>query len=775
MSANGARPAGAVMMESGAGVSVREALPADLERWDTLVRSFPNHRVVHTRAWVESLEAAGLGRPLYLLFEKDGEVVGCLPGLLASVAGLRLFGSPLAGWQTVSMGPAFDPARLSTADLLGALLPILEGPHRVSYMELLHHELDPEVMRAFGFRGQPVFTYRAPLFPGNERRMLGVMHESARRNVRRAERLGLVARFEEDEAFVTEHYKQLREVYVRGGQVIPFSERRMQECFRRMKAAGNLVAAAVYLPGGRVSIATGIFLIEGRELLLWSWAHQAKYRWYRPTELMTWTVMRRAMAAGCNTFDLMGRGDFKTKFGAEPDETKWRWIRGRPRWLTQARVVAEAAFRFQQTVRGQAERLVGKTVGTLAERGARHDGAVACVLGDMDLVRPLALARIPCVVAAPPGAPARFSRATREVLEWVDPWERPDNFLETLLEHGAAQPEPPVLFYQDDRALLLASRHRERLLQSFRFVIPDAQLVEDLVDKARFQKLAARLKLPVPPARALFPAQEPPPARLDLEPPLILKPLTRRPDRWEPVVGQCKAIRLDTAEALRTLWPHLAEAGMPVLAQSLVPGPETRMESYHVYMDEAGKLVAEFTGRKIRTRPAAFGDSTALEITDAPDVTKLGREIVGRLGLRGVAKLDFKRGPDGRLYLLEVNPRFTLWHHPAALAGVNIPALVYDNLVGRSRPPVARARAGVRWCKVWSDYPAARADGMPLVPWLRWALGCEAMSGLAWDDPFPLIRAAVWRWRESRRPAPPPPQTPTRSPELRFNPGGSGR
>src|ERR1043166_8878444 len=239
MSANGARPAGAVMMEPGAGVSVREALPADLERGDDLVRCFPNHRVVHTRAWIESLEAAGWGRPLYLLFEKDGEVVGCLPGLLASVAGLRLFGSPLAGWQTVSMGPAFDPARLSTADLLGALLPILEGPHRVSYMELLHHELDPEVMRAFGFRGQPVFTYRAPLFPGNER-------------------LGLVARFEEDEAFVTEHYKQLREVYVRGGQVIPFSERRMQECFRRMKAAGNLVAAAVYLPGGRDSIATGI-------------------------------------------------------------------------------------------------------------------------------------------------------------------------------------------------------------------------------------------------------------------------------------------------------------------------------------------------------------------------------------------------------------------------------------------------------------------------------------------------------------------------------------
>src|SRR5206468_2327719 len=176
-----------------------------------------------------------------------------------------------------------------------------------------------------------------------------------------------------------------------------------------------------------------------------------------------------------------------------------------------------------QSVRGHAARLMGKAAGALGAGRPRGDGASACVVGDMDLVRALALGRIRSVVAAPPGAPARFSRSTREVLDWVDPWERPGQFVETLLEHGAAQPEPPVLFYQDDRALLLVSRHRERLHQAFRFVIPDADLVEDLVDKARFQKLAARLELPVPPARALFPAQGPPPAQLDLEPPLILK------------------------------------------------------------------------------------------------------------------------------------------------------------------------------------------------------------------------------------------------------------
>ena len=84
------------------------------------------------------------------------------------------------------------------------------------------------------------------------------------------------------------------------------------------------------------------------------------------------------------------------------------------------------------------------------------------------------------------------------------------------------------------------------------------------------------------------------------------------------------------------------------------------------------------------------------------------------LALTGVAKLDFKRDPHGNLRLLEINPRFNLWHHAGAVAGVNIPALVYADLVGMPRPPVARAKAGVRWCRMWKDLPAARADGMPL-------------------------------------------------------------
>ena len=124
------------------------------------------------------------------------------------------------------------------------------------------------------------------------------------------------------------------------------------------------------------------------------------------------------------------------------------------------------------------------------------------------------------------------------------------------------------------------------------------------------------------------------------------------------------------------------------------------------------------------------------------------------IGLRGLAKVDFKRAPDGELRLLEVNPRFTLWHHLAAVAGVNIPELVYADLVGLPRPAVGTVRPGVCWSMPWRDAAAARASGLAPVPWLGWTIRCEAKSHIALDDPFPCLCGLVWRGIANRKNAP---------------------
>ena len=364
----------------------------------------------------------------------------------------------------------------------------------------------------------------------------------------------------------------------------------------------------------------------------------------------------------------------------------------------------------------------------------------ACVMGDMDLVQPIAAAGIACSVVARPGAPSLYSRLARARLRW-DGSQAPETLLEALTRFGRSHREPPVLFYEEDEQLLFVSRHRERLAQAFRFVIATPSLVEDLVDKGRFAELAKRHDLPVPAAVQFDPAKiEPDDVGLGF--PIVIKPLTRL-GRWNGALGQCKALSAANAEALRLMWPQLQALDTELLAQRLVRGGEAQIESYHCYVDARGAIAGEFTGRKIRTLPMVYGHTTALEITDAADVKRQGRIAVERLNLTGVAKLDFKRDAGGLLHLLEINPRFTLWHHAGAVAGVNIPALVYADLTGTPRPQMGRIKVGVRWCRMWKDFPAARQSGVTLAQWLPWALGCEAKSVLAWDDPMPLLGASL--------------------------------
>jgi D-aspartate ligase len=378
----------------------------------------------------------------------------------------------------------------------------------------------------------------------------------------------------------------------------------------------------------------------------------------------------------------------------------------------------------------------------MAANGRPLAGPVALVMGDIDLVRALGLARIPVAFFGVPDASARFSRHVRVVLPWIDHWRRQGELLAALMAFGRAQPEAPVLYPQTDAALLLASRHRDELATAFRLMLADAELIEQLVDKGRFEDLAGREGLPVPRAERLRPQPGQAPPVLSLSYPLILKPVVRGVG-WAALGADGKALHVGGPDRWAELWPRLADAGSEVLVQELVSGPETAVESYHAYVDESGAVAGEFTGRKIRTFPAHYGYSTAVEVIDRPDVVRLGRQVLERVGMRGVAKADFKRDERGRLHLLEINARFNLWHYPAAIAGVNLPALVHADLTGQPRPPGRRPPQRVAWCMPLWDARAAYAAGVSPLRWLRWARRCETMSGLSRDDPLPFIRGTL--------------------------------
>lgn len=385
---------------------------------------------------------------------------------------------------------------------------------------------------------------------------------------------------------------------------------------------------------------------------------------------------------------------------------------------------------------------------------------LACVMGGLSVIRALGREGIPVAsVVTPEKKEERtsFSRYVRRTLDIPSALTDAAGAVAELVRFGSSLPEPPVLFADNDDDLLFVSRNRERLSSCFRFSLPSPELLEDLVDKRRFAALAMRMNLPTPKTHAIAKgcATTDPQVRSWSDFPCILKPGIRT--HWfgsrlaQHVISHQKAIRVDSQAELLALAPALATHPSDFILQPLIEGSEDQIVSYHAYVSEAG-VVADFTGRKVRTAPPQYGFSTYIEVTDDDRVRRLGRDVLTRIDFRGVIKLDFKEeGRDGALHLLEANPRVNLWHHPGAIAGVNLPALIYRDLVapGSARPETRRARPGVRWMWALPDLHQQRASGaFPALQWLQEIVSADVVEDLCWSDPLPSMANLVGRLRQ---------------------------
>jgi hypothetical protein len=120
-----------------------------------------------------------------------------------------------------------------------------------------------------------------------------------------------------------------------------------------------------------------------------------------------------------------------------------------------------------------------------------------------------------------------------------------------------------------------------------------------------------------------------------------------------------------------------------------------------------GELIAEVHAVGLRTWPAGSGHVTYAE-TIAPDggLTERARALMRRLRWSGIFNLQFIDSDEG-LFLTEVNPRLAASVGLPIAAGVNLPAIWVDALLGR-RPEVGpyavdvrsladQFRSGARW------------------------------------------------------------------------------
>jgi len=370
--------------------------------------------------------------------------------------------------------------------------------------------------------------------------------------------------------------------------------------------------------------------------------------------------------------------------------------------------------------------------------------------GALPIVRSLAKIGLRSIVASEHADDLTFkSRYCTEavVLREFDPSTDQEN-VRILADLSQRLGVKPVLLWSSDREVLFLSRNQAELAQWYRFIMCEPSLTEQIVDKAKFSLLADAKDLPVPKTIFFYSREEILNRLGSLPLPCIIKPVYMK-DWYTPYIklryGSYKHAlhRLRTQEEVRDFVKDLPNIERGIVVQEFIEGRDEQICSFHGYFDEAAEPVAAFVGRKIRTSPPGFGGSAFIETMHDPEFLNLGIDICRRIGFKGVVKIDFKKHPVTDKYIiLEFNPRFTLWNYLGAFAGLNIPAMWYNDLTGRKVQPSTAYEPGRRWVCVRADLRALpaylKSREWTLWQWLRSYAAPKVYHTWAWDDPWPF-------------------------------------
>ncbi|MBF0426023.1 MAG: ATP-grasp domain-containing protein [Magnetococcales bacterium] len=129
--------------------------------------------------------------------------------------------------------------------------------------------------------------------------------------------------------------------------------------------------------------------------------------------------------------------------------------------------------------------------------------------------------------------------------------------------------------------------------------------------------------------------------------------------------------------------------GYPVLVQRFIPGHEVNLTAV---CDTESTLRGTVMMRKraVTDKGKAWAGITIVD----DELLTMAQTLTRHLGWHGPLEVEALKGEDGKLYLVEINPRFPAWVYLTHGVGRNLPALLLALLAGETPPELPAARPG---------------------------------------------------------------------------------
>jgi predicted ATP-grasp superfamily ATP-dependent carboligase len=315
------------------------------------------------------------------------------------------------------------------------------------------------------------------------------------------------------------------------------------------------------------------------------------------------------------------------------------------------------------------------------------------------------------------------SRYAEEFLA-PDPVSDEEGFVVSLRALADRLEEPVPVFPTHDEHLNAIAKHLDELDGRFLCPFPAWETLERVQSKRHQLEQAQELGLAVPRTAHPQSAAAARAAADDFAYPVLVKPSDNVVFKR---IYRRQAFLCENPPEVERAYA-LAESFEPMV-QEFIPGGDEHLWTLGSYLAPGGEALGLFSGHKLRQTRGWMGSARVGESAWDGEVVDSGLRLLRALGFHGISQVEWKRDPrDGRLKLIEVNPRLWQWHGLASACGVDIPWIAYRDLVGDRPAPARMDVEGKRWA---ISFMFGTKHGMQRPPYVD--------GVFALDDPKPAL------------------------------------
>ncbi len=298
-----------------------------------------------------------------------------------------------------------------------------------------------------------------------------------------------------------------------------------------------------------------------------------------------------------------------------------------------------------------------------------------------------------------------------------------------------------LLYPNDDETVRFLARNKEELEKYYRITTPTWETVRFACEKRLTYELATKCGIAVP--KTFFPRNVAELEQLDMQFPVIIKPSVKEP--FYSRIGK-KAIRMDSKRELIDEFNRVRAivGDCEIMVQEFVPGGSQNLYSVGS-LCKNGELLAKIVARRLRQHPMDFGHATTYaETVDIPEMEELAARILKAIGYYGLSEVEFMWDPKDRQYkLIEINPRPWGWHTLAIGAGVNLPYLLYLDMLGEKVEQNGATPKQAKWIRLVTDIPtvvsALLKGRLKFGDYISSLKGKKQFAVFSVKDPLPFI------------------------------------